>query len=202
MASEARDFRSDSQDRKRAKDHDHKWANGVRPSGGVWFDYPQQVWSGSEEQQQKVRPGRPRNHVHSAHGNLNKAKYRRHEDGHPMVQGKIGAMSELKDSSNMTRSFTDQLPPFYSRQMKNASDDFIYSFDKKESPGKPLSLEIFVKTNTKETEKIVEKEYEILDYNGDAVKGRKALKDLHRGKLVPAPVEESEPVEEDGFELV
>jgi hypothetical protein len=83
----------------------------------------------------------------------------------------------------------------------SVSDDFMYSFDRKESPGRPLSLEVFVKTNTKETEKFVEKEYEILDYNGDPVKGRKALKNLHRGKMAP-PAEEAELVEDEGFELV
>lgn len=77
----------------------------------------------------------------------------------------------------------------------------MYSFDQTESPGKPLSLDVFVKTNTKATEKFVEKEYEILDYNGDPVKGRKALKDLHRGKTAPL-IEEAALVEDEGFELV
>lgn len=40
-----------------------------------------------------------------------------------------------------------------------------------------------------------------MDYNGDAVKGRRALKDLHRGKTAP-PEPEPELVEDEGFELV
>ncbi|KAK5634074.1 hypothetical protein RRF57_009788 [Xylaria bambusicola] len=87
------------------------------------------------------------------------------------------------------------------QRRQSVSDNFLYSFDKTESPGQPLSLDVFVKTNPKATERFVEKEYEILDYNGDAVKGRKALKDLHRGKTAP-PLREPELVEDEGFELV
>jgi len=121
----------------------------------------------------------------------------------PRSRSKIETMAEMRDPTNMARSLHELLPsPTCTRRQMSVSDDFIYSFDKAESPGKPLSLDIFVKTNTKETEKFVEKEYEILDYNGDAVKGRKALKDLHRGKAMAPPVEEIAPIEEDGFELV
>lgn len=101
----------------------------------------------------------------------------------------------------MSRSLHELLPSPRTRRKQSVSDDFLYSFDKAESPGKPLSLEVFVKMNTKETEKFIAKEYEILDYNGDAVKGRRALKDLHRGKMT-APAEEAELIEDDGFELV
>lgn len=101
----------------------------------------------------------------------------------------------------MSRSLRDLLPSPHAQRKDSVSDDFLYSFDQTESPGKPLSLDVFVKTNTKETEKFVEKEYEILDYNGDPVKGRRALKDLHRGKTAP-PTGEPELVEDEGFELV
>jgi hypothetical protein len=101
----------------------------------------------------------------------------------------------------MSRSLRELLPSSHTQRKQSVSEDFMYSFDQMEGPGKPLSLDVFVKTNTKATEKLVEKEYEILDYNGDAVKGRKALKDVHRGKMVP-PAEEAELVEDEGFELV
>lgn len=77
----------------------------------------------------------------------------------------------------------------------------MYSFDRSESPYKPLTLDVFVKTNPKETEKFVEKEYEILDNNGDALKGRKARQNLRR-KNRAASAEEPDVIEDDGFELV
>jgi hypothetical protein len=115
---------------------------------------------------------------------------------------KAGVVVELQDPSNMSRSLHELLPSPYNRRKMSVADNFLYSFDKSESPGKPLSLEVFVKTDTKQTEKFVEKEYEILDYNGDPVKGRKALKDVHRGKMMAPPVEEDGLLEVDGFELV
>lgn len=102
----------------------------------------------------------------------------------------------------MSRSIHELLPSSQNRRTSRVADEFLYSFDKSESPGKPLSLEVFVKTNTKQTEKLVEKEYEVLDYNGEAVKGRKALKDVHRGKTLTPRAEEAELIEVDGFELV
>ncbi len=117
------------------------------------------------------------------------------------LRPKANVVVELQDPSNMSRSLHELLPSSAARRKLSVSDDFLYSFDKAESPGRSLSLEVFVKTNPKETERFVEKEYEILDYNGDAVKGRRALKDLHRGKTAP-PLQEAELVEDEGFELV
>lgn len=55
---QTRDLRSGAHETKRVKDHAHKWARGKRPSPGVknqWLDN-ESVWTGSEEQQEKVRP--------------------------------------------------------------------------------------------------------------------------------------------------
>ncbi|KAI0396022.1 hypothetical protein F5Y17DRAFT_151513 [Xylariaceae sp. FL0594] len=204
---DSRDMRSDGVDRKRAKDHSHKWARGVRPSSGVHYDSALDTWTGSERQQEKVRPERLPTYVPMPSYNINKPRSHRGYDSGSgevrMPRSKIDALIEMRDPSNMARSLHELLPSAgCTRRNTGVSDDFIYSFDKAESPGKPLSLEIFVKKNTKETEKFVEKEYEILDYNGDAVKGRKALKDLHRGKAMAPPAEEVAPIEDDGFELV
>lgn len=85
--------------------------------------------------------------------------------------------------------------------MPSVTDGFLYSFDRTDTPGQPLSLDVFVKTNTKETEKFVEKEYEILDYNGDALTGRKARRNLRRQNQGPS-AEEPAIIEDDGFELI
>jgi hypothetical protein len=88
-----------------------------------------------------------------------------------------------------------------SRRKPSISDNFLYSFDRTDTPGKPLSLDIFVKTNPKETEKFVEKEYEILDHNGDALKGRKARRNL-RQRNHQGHADEPDALEDDGFELI
>lgn len=93
------------------------------------------------------------------------------------------------------------MPSPQAQRSFSIADNVLYSFDRAETPGKPLTLDVFVKTNPKETEKFVEKEYEILDQNGDALKGRKARQNLRRRGPVPA-AEESDIMEDDGFELV
>ncbi|KAI0456426.1 hypothetical protein F5B21DRAFT_502323 [Xylaria acuta] len=203
---QTRDLRSGAHETKRVKDHNHKWARGKRPSAGVkteWLEFGPFV-TGSPEQQDKVRPYSLPNGKHIRSPNVTKA----HVSGHRycmIPEGywapKSKALVELQDPVNMSSSLRELLPSPHTQRKQSVSDDFLYSFDKAESPGKPLPLEVFVKTNTKATERFVEKEYEILDYNGDAVKGRKALKDVHRGKAVP-PAEETELIEDDGFELV
>lgn len=157
--------------------------------------------TGSEQQQDKIRPQRAPDGKHMRTSNVTKINpsTRHHQDN--SWWSKADNMVESRDPSNLSRSLRELLPSPYGRRKQSVSDDFLYSFDHKESPGKPLSLEAFVKTNTKATEKFVEKEYEILDGNGETVKGRKALKSLHRGMPAP-PVEEAELIEDDGFELV
>lgn len=82
-------------------------------------------------------------------------------------------------------------------------DNVLYSFDRADSPGRPLTLEVFVKKSGRDTEKFVEKEYEILDVNGDALKGRKARRNLRGGaKNGAKSTDEDVEVDEDGFELV
>lgn len=155
--------------------------------------------TGSDAQRAKVRPQRlydNNSHVHSH--NIVKAKYV--ADVKPNYsRAKVDAMEELNDPT-ISRSLIDLLPSPNHRRKPSVSDGFLYSFDRIDTPGKPLSLDVFVKTNTKETEKLVEKEYEILDYNGDALKGRKARRNL-RGQN-QGPSDESTIVEDDGFELV
>ncbi|KAI1426641.1 hypothetical protein F5Y12DRAFT_273523 [Xylaria sp. FL1777] len=200
---QTRDLRSIAHDTKRVKDHNHKWERGNRASPGVQYILLSGELTGSESQQEKVRPERLRSSKHIRSPNVNKPNVAGRL-GHSLpdryLRPKANVVVELQDPSNMSRSLHELLPSSTQRK-QSVSDDFLYSFDRAESPGKPLSLEVFVKTNPKETEKFVEKEYEILDYNGDAVKGRKALKDLHRGKTAPPP-QEAELVEDEGFELV
>ncbi|KAJ8124399.1 hypothetical protein O1611_g9241 [Lasiodiplodia mahajangana] len=203
---QTRDLRSGAHETKRVKDHAHKWARGKRASPGVkmlWLEHDTAL-TGSKEQQEKVRPDILPSKSHIRPQNITKPSVGggvSHNIPQSYWWPKSSALIELQDPSNMSRSLHELLPSQHTQRKQSVSDDFIYSFDQTESPGKPLSLDVFVKTNTKATEKFVEKEYEILDYNGDPVKGRKALKDLHRGKMAP-PTAEAELVEDEGFELV
>ncbi|KAI1177019.1 hypothetical protein F4777DRAFT_232778 [Nemania sp. FL0916] len=203
---EARDLRSTAHENKRVKDHAHKWARGKRPSPGVRTNFLGDFLTGSKEQQEKFRPDALPNGKHMRSANINKPSTGGHRAHNRAVPSrawwpKTSTLVELQDPSNMSSSVRELLPSPQGQRKQSVSDDFLYSYDKNDTPGKPVSLGVFVKTNTKATEKFVQKEYEILDYNGESVKGRKALKDLHRGKTAP-PVEEEKLVEDEGFELV
>lgn len=130
--------------------------------------------------------------------NIVKPKYV-HDVKPNVSRAKIDAMEELNDPA-ISRSLIDLLPSPRARR-NSVTEGFLYSFDRMDSPGRPLTLDVFVKTNPKETERLVEKEYEILDYNGDALKGRKARRNLRRRSL-PQSAEEPPVVEDEGFELV
>jgi len=127
-----------------------------------------------------------------------------YEMPHGRVRAKVHAFQELADSSNRslhldlpspTINYTatqtttrknsrsaDSIPSTPSAESSSTAG-VLYSFDKQDTPGfrKPMTLESFVKAPTgRETEKLVEKEYEIVDGNGEAVKGRKARKCLRQ----------------------
>lgn len=117
------------------------------------------------------------------------------------MRTKLYAKGEITDMSSSAPSDLPPTPgaPALIRRM-SASDNFLYSFDRNDTPGKPLTLELFVKSPTaKETEKFVAKEYEILDGNGEALKGMRARKNLRAGGTGTV---EDEIVEDEGFELV
>jgi hypothetical protein len=115
------------------------------------------------------------------------------------ARGKVHAIEEMRDSP-LSRSLIEMLPNASGAKPQGIPDTITYSFDRAEGPGKPVTLDVFVKANPRETEKFVEKEYEILDLNGDALKGRKARKNLRLPHQEAMP--EPDVVEDDGFELV
>ncbi|KAI0147908.1 hypothetical protein F4776DRAFT_287982 [Hypoxylon sp. NC0597] len=201
---QTRDLRSSAQDSKRFKEHAEKWSRGYRPLAGerTSFSFFEDAMSGSEDHHDKVRPW---GHIHHSHRwptqNVVKPRGGRYQFRTSSSQAKIDAQVEANDPSNISRSLHDLLPSPQTRRSLSISDNVYYSFDRAESPYKPLTLDVFVKANPKETEKFVEKEYEILDNNGDALKGRKARQNLRRKNHAP-PTEEPDIVEDDGFELV
>jgi hypothetical protein len=122
---------------------------------------------------------------------------------------KLHALSEIQagDHGDASPASSPSLSRTLSASIA-ADAGVLYSFDRTDSPGAPLTLEVFVKKTTwRETEKLVEREYEVLDGNGDALRGRRARALLRRGGTTgeggkePGGAEE-QGVEDDGFELV
>ena len=79
--------------------------------------------------------------------------------------------------------------------MSHATASHFDGFSQTDVPTTPQPLSIFVKVTGRETEKLVEKEYEVLDDNGQALKGRKARYNLRHGNS-------QNPREDEGFELL
>jgi len=98
------------------------------------------------------------------------------------------------------RPLSDLLPSLAAHQ----ADNVLYNFDRVDSPGRSLTLDVFVKPATaRETERFIEREYEILDERGDALRGRKARQTLRKAASGGGAAEAERIVEdEDGFELV
>ncbi|KAI2473569.1 hypothetical protein F4781DRAFT_137921 [Annulohypoxylon bovei var. microspora] len=208
---QTRDLRGSAQDSKRFKDHTTKWTlrgyeNYYRSLPGSNTDVVEGGLLAGEgdyagSNSQKFRPWGPRDsHRYRTNQNIYKSRESRFEHRTSAWRAKIDAQAELNDPSNISRSL-HELMPSSPRRNHSISDNILYSFDRSESPYKPLALDVFVKANPKETEKFVEKEYEILDNNGDALKGRKARQNL-RHKNRAAAVDEPDFLEDDGFALV
>lgn len=140
------------------------------------------------------------------------------------VRSKLFAKTEIRDvaaSSSLARRLsastatttittTDASSPSPSAAAATSADPFLYSFDRADSPNAPLTLEVFVKPATpgRDTERLVEREYEVLDGNGEAVRGRRARRVLRAAGSASGTAggsrdrgEEREE-DDDGFELV
>lgn len=142
------------------------------------------------------------------HGNINKyarTTGRMQDLGSRRTRHKVSAQEEIEEAAAVSRSVLDYLPGSPLRQSSsNPMDQVLYSFDRADTPGRPLTLGVFVKTKERDTEKFVANEYEVIDTNGDALQGRKARRHLRRGAAGPAGKGADEEVEvvEDGFELL
>ncbi|KAJ0320435.1 hypothetical protein COL5a_009792 [Colletotrichum fioriniae] len=191
-----RDLRSANQDFKRSKDSRSKWSNGARPLAGCHLDwYTLEAVGGTEQQRAMTRP-RVRNSETSHYKKhmQNFSKFRSHAE---FPQGRLRSAARAKEQIKdpLSRSVMNMAPSQDLYGDISATEDWKYSFDRVDSPGRPMTLDIFVKTATgRETERMVEKEYEILNENGQVLKGRKARQNLRQ--------EGGRVSEEDGFQLV
>ncbi|KAL0944179.1 uncharacterized protein CTRU02_202066 [Colletotrichum truncatum] len=190
-----RDLRSAHQDYKRDKDSQSKWSNGARPSAGCRMDWATlEAVGGTDHQRAKTRPrGKTSESSHHKKTQHNVTKFRSHWE---LPQGRLNSAMQAKEqiADPLSQSLMDLAPSYGGWRNLSASEDWKYSYDKVESPNRPLTLEVFIKTSGRETERMVEKEYEILNQNGQILKGRKARQNL-RQEHVPS-------TEDEGFELV
>lgn len=130
---------------------------------------------------------------------------------------RVHVLAELEAATagnTATADLTSSYPlpsPSLARSLSASNPDVLYSFDRADTPGRPLTLEVFVKKSGgggggaagRETERLVAREYEVLDESGEAVRGRRARALLRRGETGKGGVDGGEGGEEDdGFELV
>ncbi|KAF6789357.1 hypothetical protein CSOJ01_14811 [Colletotrichum sojae] len=191
-----RDLRSAHQDYKRDKDSQSKWANGARPSAGCLLDWASlEAVGGTEQQRAKTRPrGKSSESSHYRKTQHNVTKFRSHWELPPgRLQSAMQAKEQIKDP--LSHSLMDLAPSQGGWRNLTASEDWKYSFDLVDSPYQPVTLDVFIKKATgRDTERMVEKEYEILNENGQVLKGREARQNLRQDHMLAA--------EDEGFELV
>ncbi|KAK4244283.1 hypothetical protein C7999DRAFT_17444 [Corynascus novoguineensis] len=168
-----RDLRSNNKEWRRTKDSAVKWSHGSRPLAGItvgmnyWHGPGVNGKTAPEHMFAKRRPEKK----HSEHKRALNGYSPRHRVGLYTQADVLEATIAADD----VPSTPGAVPP--------ADAGVLYSFDRTDTPGRALALDVFVKTTNggKETERLIEKEYEVLDVNGDAVRGRKAKAILRKG---------------------
>lgn len=197
-----RDLRGAHRDIKRHKDSARKWRLGEAPSPGVHRDwFTNGPVGGSESQQRKVRPMQLRSLPDSFKEHHNIVKLHRSGAAHnlpgPRIKAEMSIREEIDAGRSDLRGGEEAAPG--SPGAAAANDPFLYSFDRAVTPGRPLTLDVFVKEPTaRDTERLVEKEYEVVDENGQALRGREAKRNLRKSSSNPA----EDTSVDDGFELV
>ncbi|KAK4236369.1 hypothetical protein C8A03DRAFT_16983 [Achaetomium macrosporum] len=207
-----RDLRSARKEWKRSKDSAVKWSRGSRHLAGIRCNIQGDLIDGATAPDcRKFRPEKKfseSHHLPKHTPNLVKMRSLHHT---PLSRkaAKLHALSEIQaaDHGDASPGSTPSLARTLSASAA-ADAGVLYSFDRTDSPGAPLTLEVFVKKTTwRETEKLVEREYEVLDGNGESLRGRRATALLRKGGTTGEGGKESggdeeQGVEDDGFELV
>jgi hypothetical protein len=198
-----RDLRGANRDFKRHKDSTRKWRLGEAPSAGVRWDWiTNGPVGGSESQQRKVRPIQPSGDPWKEHQNIVKASRSGNCNQHlsgARVKAKMGIHEELLEASRTDPRAAPVPASPGAGAAAAVNDPFLYSFDRSVTPGRPLTLDVFVKAPTaRDTERLVEKEYEVVDENGQALKGREAKRNLRKSSSNLG----AEKSVDDGFELI
>lgn len=140
------------------------------------------------------------------------------------IARKIDAHVEAADKTShpLSRSLLDLLPTHYNNTspsiataiMNTGDEGVLYSFDRTDTPSNRVDLGGLVdlaeqRWVSEQTEKIVRGEYEVLDAEGETVLQRQRGRKSPRSKALSrtrgdskAKTHKSEPLEDDGFELI
>ncbi|KAF5878212.1 uncharacterized protein Bfra_000377 [Botrytis fragariae] len=180
---------------------------------------PQKLWSqvGSSDRHYRNSsnaPSKPSGSPSYNHGLTSSSRIAR----------KIGAHVEAADktSNPLSRSLLDLLPTHYNNTspsiataiMNTGDEGVLYSFDRTDTPSNRVDLGGLVdlaeqRWVNEQTEKIVRGEYEVLDAEGETVLQRQRGRKSPRSKALSrtrgdskAKTHKSEPLEDDGFELI
>lgn len=195
-----RDFRSPNQERKQKKDALTKWKYGTRPAAGCGYDgiLDKSTRGSNESHRAKQRPER-RGWGHDPwkeHHNIVKTTRANYNAAPGLVRSKMSIGEELDAATRADiPAVAGPISPAAGQQ-----DPFLYSFDRSVTPGRPLTLDVFVKAPTqRDTEKLVEREYEVVDENGRALKGQQARRNLRKSA---SDLKAGSAVADDGFELL
>jgi len=179
------DLRSDSHSYKRDKNHNSKWAFGLRT--GRMDGNLGTAWTAQDPPATHVRivPEKPSTRSsNAAKSNPNVSTKTRGithygtESANLRLTRKSDALRDAKseDSKSLSRSLADLLPSTATavpiEKNKATEGDILYSFDKKNSPSDSVNLGGLIaaaekKFQEKQTDKLVRKEYEVLDVNGE-----------------------------------
>ncbi|KAI9167277.1 hypothetical protein HJFPF1_03403 [Paramyrothecium foliicola] len=194
-----RDLRSADRDLKRDRDLTAKWEHGSRPlPNGKNPDLLEQMPGLQNEcSASLIRPRKKwsewrRSHTTKKNHNVNKP-----ESNWDLPAGRMrtaaNAKHEVQDASN-SHSLVYLLPN--PRQTFVRTESSQPHENQEGLPDMLLPLSLFIKTSGRETERLVEKEYEILDDSGQLLKGRKARYNLRHGN------DHNSKQDDDGFELL
>ncbi|KAL2200444.1 hypothetical protein P885DRAFT_66129 [Corynascus similis CBS 632.67] len=171
-----RDLRSNNKEWRRTKDSAVKWSQGSRFLAGITVAtfWDGRIMNGKTAPEQMFAKRRPEKRL-SEQPRLNKRAFNEYAQKHRAGVYTKADVLEAAIAVDDVPSTPGAVPP--------ADAGVLYSFDRTDTPGRALTLDVFVKTTNggKETERLVEKEYEVLDANGDAVRGRKAKAVLRKG---------------------
>lgn len=208
FAESHRDLRSTSKSYKRDKDSSSKWSMGLRPGGGCRTNLNGEQTSGTPEQFAKVRPQKRWSEMQAPskdHSNVAVKGGSRHGGDYlGSATGRTYRTSRKTDAlvqaaeGSLSKSLLELLPE--GKDGGSGADGVVYSFDAESSPKLAVGLDKLIegaeeRYRSKETDKLVRMEYEILDVAGETVKiGKRSPK--------TKAVQKGGALEDDDYELV
>jgi len=205
---DSRDIRSGAQNAKRDRDHKEKWTHGIRALPGKPARKDRLTFEPGVDDGGRVRPERV--YQCCRHPTTNVSKLLRQTTHYDIPQSRfranIDARVQLSDpeirSDYLSEDAATHLSPNGARESK--SDGFMYSFDKP-GPTGPLPLDVYLRDDLRakrKQDREDQKDYRLVDENGNELKGSKAWRIVRRPANAPAEEETDLDRSDGGFELI